>query len=617
MTTASRFTSDKKDVAMTTTTTLLKRDDASSKWTATTKCEESKPKIEAKVEDPVKMEVDEVSEDKKKPDPVRELKIISLLGPGKTAIVGENGQKKPETKENDIPAVTTTPTTADRSSSQNVVTNSSSQMTLEQKTSQQSDAPVTNGEPRSTESNKSNNGKLLESVTSSSTTTSATGATPATISSPVQQQQQKNLGRKPGCGSQILSVINNLAKKQQNLEAANANNKEIVKVPAVIHGQTTITKRVVENGGFNGTSTTTTGTTTPTSVSHHIPSGTTITVKQVVTTTSSPKTNSVTTQNIKATAATTSSLGSANVQTPKPIIANGTSTTTTPSSSTSTSATTAIKPKPAVADLRQFRKCPTSSSESQGQGTPSPLSLSRPPIIPQLTLSGRMKAAQQGAGTISTSSPPHPGSHRLPASTSAAGGIATSRPLSLAGSSMGRLHSTFPSGMSLVDQHKALQRLQIPITSVSSGKSPSSIPSSPSATTSTTNSFPPTSSAVTAAKLPSNRLELKVQQQPRPTPISPFQAAFQSTISSPPISASFYSHLASEAMWKMPLPSASSPTSKSQSNGKGMAGLPKTMNQGICQIPNPSMLTKQQQQIAEHFMMAAMVANAMASEQKQ
>jgi hypothetical protein len=162
--------------------------------------------------------------------------------------------------------------------------------------------------------------------------------------------------------------------------------------------------------------------------------------------------------------------------------------------------------------------------------------------------------------------------------------------------------------MSTADQQKALQMLRLPISSmVGKSTSPSIATSSPSTT-----SYPPTSShmtsSVTAAQLPSNRLQLKVQQPPT-TGISPFQAAFQSSL---------YSHLAAESMWKHPLLSqaptfaqSSSPTSKSPtSNGKGHSNLPKTVNQGIRQIPNASMLTnKQQAAAAEQFMMAMAAAN--------
>jgi hypothetical protein len=115
-------------------------------------------------------------------------------------------------------------------------------------------------------------------------------------------KKKRDITFKTGNGSQILSVINNLAKKQQNLEAASGNGSpKEVKVPSVIHGQTTITKRVIENGGNGSAPAGANPTNLPTS--HSIPSGTTITIKQAATasatTTASPKTSSVVTQSIK------------------------------------------------------------------------------------------------------------------------------------------------------------------------------------------------------------------------------------------------------------------------------------------------------------------------------
>jgi len=571
------FTGENKDV--------VKKDE--SKWSYTPPLS-SDSKVEAKSDpEPVKMETDEPEEKKKPAEPVREVKIISLLGPGKTSIVSET-IKKPETKENDAP---------DANASQNVAAVPASPT---EKVS--TDVPnATNGETKSSDPKNKSEDKIGISNTSSN----VTKVTPTTMSSPSQQKS-----RKPGNGSQILSVINNLTKKQQNLEAASKD----MKVPTVIHGQTTITKRVVENGSqLNGSSSSTAAsaaTTTSSSAttaatagnlphtSHHIPSGTTITVKQVASASASPKTNTVSTPNGKSLAPTPGTINSnSSIQTPKPMIStNGTSSATPPSPLSN------IKPKPAVADLRQYRKCPPTSEGS----TASPLTLSRPPIVPQLTLSGRVKS--QGAGTITTASNHHQqqqlGSHRLPASTSA--GIASSRPLSLSGNSIGRLPTSFSSAMSTADQQKALQMLRMPISSMTTTKSPTS--SSPSTTTGSSSPSHSTisnmASSVTAAQLPSNRLQLKVQ--PPTAGISPFQAAFQSSL---------YSHLASESLWKCSLlgqtpttTQSGSPTSKSPTtNGKSMnSSLPKTLNQGIRQIPNPSLLAKQQ---AEQYMMAMAAAH--------
>ena len=588
----------------------LKKDNEPLKWSPYAAKVEEKAKVEPKPDpEPVKMETDEHQQDVKKPqqqqqkqvEPVREMKIISLLGPGKTAIVnGSEIVKKPETKENDAPSA---------AKPAQIVTNlapTTTEQSLRETTPPSENRTATDTNKKSEVASTND-----KAVNSSTTTSSTVTAVTSTLSSHM-QQQHKAMARKPGSGSQILSVINNLAKKQQTLEAASGNNKE-VKTPSMIHGQTTITKRVGENGAqSNGVNTsTTTGaasatTTTPNNtVSHHIPSGTTITVKQATPSSASSattKTNSAVNSNIRpATTAGPNSLPNTYIQTPKPLHSMA---------STTTTQAVISKPKQVIADLRQYRKCPPSSDGASATlaattttTTTSNLNLSRPPIIPQLTLSGRMKTTQ-GAGTISHQH----GSHRLPASTSAAGGIATSRPMSMSGNSIGRLPSAFPSGMSQADQQKALQMLRLPISSMV-GKSTS--PSLPTSSPSTT-SYPPTSShltsSVTAAQLPSNRLQLKVQQPPI-TGISPFQAAFQSSL---------YSHLAAESMWKHPLMNqaptfaqSSSPTSKSPtSNGKGHSNLPKTVNQGIRQIPNPSLLTnKQQAAAAEQFMMAMAAAN--------
>ena len=588
-------------------------------------------KKEEKVEEPVKMEVDKPEEPK--PEPGREVKIISLLGPGKTSVVSsESAAKKPETKENDAPEVTkqnATPTSQPASNS-SPMTSATTTTTAENIVTSVDKVSV-GGDTKLPES------KIDETRTSPTSTPSPGQTAFTSVSSPGQQKI-----RKPGNGSQILSVINNLAKKQQTLEAASGNNKE-VKVPTVIHGQTTITKRVTENG-INGSSP---AAVTPANLptSHVIPSGTTITVKQVVTATASPKTSSTVTQPIK-----TSTGVAPSIQTPKPLITtNGTTasaTTTTPASpSASGSPVINSKPKQVVTDLRQFRKVPTTTTAvttattvtsspaaasattaaSPAASSSPTLSLSRPPIIPQLTLSGRIKTP--GAGTINTSGSqqqqqqqqqqkqqqqqqlqpkqqqlqpkqqqqqqhqqlqpkqqqqqqlqPKPqqqqqGLHRLPASTSA--GIATSRPLSLSGNTIGRLPPAFPAGMSAADQQKALHLLS----------------------TSSTGSPTTTTASVTAAQLPSNRLQLKVQ----PPSISPFQAAFQSSL---------YSHMAAETMWKYSLAQTTTASPTATTNGKTFAGLPKTLNQGIRQIPNPSLLAKQQ---AEQLMMAMAAANFAAS----
>jgi hypothetical protein len=93
----------------------LKKDNEPLKWSSYATKTEEKPKVEPKLDpEPVKMETDEAQQVDTKPqqqqpqqkqmEPGRELKIISLLGPGKTAIVnGSESVKKPETKENDVP----------------------------------------------------------------------------------------------------------------------------------------------------------------------------------------------------------------------------------------------------------------------------------------------------------------------------------------------------------------------------------------------------------------------------------------------------------------------------------------------------------------------------------
>jgi len=182
------------------------------------------------------------------------------------------------------------------------------------------------------------------------------------------------------------------------------------------------------------------------------------------------------------------------------------------------------------------------------------------------------------------------GSHRLPASTSAAGGIASSRPLNLALNSINRL--PFPNTLALSKQ--AMPTIRLPETPVSSGESspPVSLNSSLATTHSTPTSSPQTTS-VTAAQLPSSRLQLKVQ--PPMTSISPFQAAFQSTL---------YSNLSAGTMWNQQMQAFAN-------NSKALSNLTKTLNQGIRQIPNPSLLAKQQQQATEIMqLMAAAAANA-------
>ena len=535
-----------------------------------------------KEEEPVAMKVDRPVE--KKIEPGREVKIISLLNPGKTSIVcsSEIGVKpKPETKENDAPPAAVT-------ASQNSVTSAT--------TTNTSTVDHVASDEGSKVETKTSDIKMDDAAASASTVAGSNSTTSTSMSSPGQQKI-----RKPGTGSQILSVINNLAKKQQTLEAASGNNKD-VKVPSVIHGQTTITKRIVENG-VNGASspTGTTPKTLPTS--HPIPTGTTITLKQVESGSTSPKASSVPAPTIKPATGTAPS-----IQTPKPLIAtNGASTTMTSSTSMTAAASVqtpvASKPKQVVNDLRQFRKCPTTTaaattiaatsstpSTTSASGNSSPaLTLSRPPIIPQLTLAGRVKTP--GAGTI-TSGQPHHGSHRLPASTSA--GIATSRPLSLSGSAIGRLPPAFPAGMSAADQQKALQLLRMPNSPITASDK---VPVTMSTMSNTHLSTPTTTTTpVTAAQLPSNRLQLKVQPS-----MSSFQAVYQSSL---------LSHIAAESMWNLSslAQSTTSGATPNTNGGKGIPGLPKTLNQGIRQIPNPSLLTKQQQTAAEQFMMA-MAAN--------
>ncbi len=80
------------------------------------------------------------------------------------------------------------------------------------------------------------------------------------------------------------------------------------------------------------------------------------------------------------------------------------------------------------------------------------------------------------------------------------------------------------------------------------------------------------------AQLPSNRLQLKVQQS---TPVSTFQTALQSSI---------YNHLAGETLWKQQHAAVMKAL-------EATGSFSKTLNQGVRQIPNPSLLAKQQKDL--------------------
>lgn len=380
--------------------------------------------------------------------------------------------------------------------------------------------------------------------------------------SPLQEKPKQN---KMTSGSQILSVINNLTKKQLNLEAslnkdAKSNGSISPALPSIVKKPETSASSEVTQGPKTSSSPATIPTssskyvpqTPATTTSHHIPSGTTITVKQIFSSSSSPSATPPT--NGTPVVVMPNSLKSVS---PKSLLSNVTILSPTE------------KSKQTLNDLRQFRKMPLDSTQTK---TSSPST--------QMSLLNKQKSLTSSLlSNLSTHT--STGSHKLPGNISAAGGLAAMKPINL---------SRPPPSMSLSDHQKALQLLKSSVSknstsfpTLSNGKSTSTL---------TTTTSPQ------QAQLPSSRLQLKVQQAP---PLSSFQAAFQSTI---------YTQLAAETIWKHQQSAAAAVLHANMqlaSNGKAFGGLTKTPNQGIRQIPNPSLFAKQQQEIM--MAMAAAVIN--------
>jgi len=315
--------------------------------------------------------------------------------------------------------------------------------------------------------------------------------------SPVQSKPKQ---AKMGNGSQILSVINNLTKKQLNLEASL--NKEGNSLPT---SKTSTGETVTLTGGKPPTPPTSLVTTT----THQ-----TLTVKPVFTT-SSP---------INGTPVNISPNSLKNVS-QKSLLSNVTILSPTE------------KSKQTLTDLRQFRKVPPDNIPSKPLATPLTLQNKPKPLTPS-QLSG--------------------GSHKLQASP---------KPI-----------------QPIPDYHKTLQMLK----------------SSVSKTFPILSAGNTTASITQQAQLPSSRLQLKVQQPP---PLSPYQAAFQSTL---------YTQLAAETLWKQQQSAAAAVMQAnfhlaSTTTSKAFGGLSKNPNQGIRQIPNPSLFAKQQQEIIMAMAAAAVI----------
>lgn len=381
--------------------------------------------------------------------------------------------------------------------------------------------------------------------------------------SPLQGKPKLN---KMSNGSQILSVINNLTKKQLNLEASlNKESKLNGNSPPKMTILETITPMVSKT---TTSSSNTTPTTTPSS-SHHIPSGTTITMKHIFspTSTSSPSLLSSSSSMLTPTNGTpvVVSNNSTKSASPKSLLSNVMILSPTE------------KSKQTLNDLRQFRKATLDTSPVKTSSAATQLTLTNKPK--QLTSSLMSSLMSQGST----------GSHKLPGNITAAGGLAAVKPINL---------STIrpPTTMSLSDHQRALQILRSSSTTTSSA-----VPTHPILSTGKPSSPTASSGSPQQAQLPSSRLQLKVQQAP---PMSPFQAAFQSTI---------YSQLAAETIWKQQQSAAAAAVMQANmqalasSNGKAFGGLSKTPNQGIRQIPNPSLYAKQQQEIMMAMAAAAVI----------
>jgi len=130
------------------------------------------------------------------------------------------------------------------------------------------------------------------------------------------------------------------------------------------------------------------------------------------------------------------------------------------------------------------------------------------------------------------------------------------------------------------------------IGSASSKSSPSDLkkikPSSPTSTSASNKQH---------AQLPSNRLQLKMQQS---SPVSNFQSAFQSTI---------YSQLAAETLWKHQQ-AANAAVLQANMQALAAGNLSKTLNQNVRQIPNPSLLAKQQKDLLIAMAAAAAIRSS-------
>lgn len=352
----------------------------------------------------------------------------------------------------------------------------------------------------------------------------------------------------------LTDIVNNLAKKAKD-------SKTISPPSSLLGGQTTITKKEeekkivekpkVEQNGIKKKE--------ESSVNKPkgIPSGTSVTVKNI------SKSSPNSTKNSTATVSFSNSFKSK----------NGSSSMMDLIQDSSKS-----EKKSTLSDLRQFRKDSSSTKTPQN---------GKSPIIPSLTLGNNRKNTQNPVTTSSSSSPysgvlskplPKPGE-----ASSATSFLAQANNLS----------ALAALGLGLTDeQQKAFFRNM-----AAAAMLPTSL-------------MNPGINSVTQ-QLPSNRLKLTMQSQKPQNPLQMLPPSLASHVA-PESQWKMFSNLNPTTTANQAMGASSSPSSSSK-----FGSLSKTLNQSIRQIPNPSLLTKQandqQQQILQRAIASQVAAATMAA----
>ncbi len=368
-------------------------------------------------------------------------------------------------------------------------------------------------------------------------------------------------------GNMLTDIVNNLAKKQMSNSLNSPDSKANKAAPpsSLLGGQTTITpkhQKVQSKESKSAQDQKKLDKKDP-NAPKGIPSGTTVTVRNISPSSASSASSSTATAKVSFSNTFKSRNGSSSMMDfVQATTSPGTMTSASlkkSSSSSGSSSSLASSPSSSgntLSDLRQFRK------DSSGVSKPSS---QRSPIIPTLTL------GKSGSNASSNSSNSSSSFSALSKPLPKPGEASTANFLAQQANSLSALAAL---GLGLTDeQQKAIFRNMA--TAAAMLPPPS---------------LPPTS---VTQQLPSNRLKLTM------TPSSSSGSnggGHKNNVNSFQMLPSLASHMAPESQWKMfsPLAAAAAASSNGHHQASKFGSFSKTLNQSIRQIPNPSLLTAKQ-----------------------